>query len=63
MWELELIFVYLFLFMWGGKRCFYLVIKFILYIVGGFIFFLIGVLGMGLYGFNELRLDLERLIN
>lgn len=63
MWELELIFVYLFLFMWGGKRCLYLVIKFILYIVGGFIFFLIGVLGMGLYGFNEFGLDLERLIN
>lgn len=63
MWELELILVYLFLFMWGGKKCFYLVIKFILYMVGGFIFFLMGVLGVGLYGFNELILNFEILVN
>ncbi|KAL5643141.1 hypothetical protein ACJX0J_000341 [Zea mays] len=56
MWELELIPVYLLLSMWGGKR-------FILYTAGGSIFFLIGVLGMGLYGSNEPGLDLERLIN
>uniref|UniRef100_K3Z2T3 NADH:quinone oxidoreductase/Mrp antiporter transmembrane domain-containing protein n=1 Tax=Setaria italica TaxID=4555 RepID=K3Z2T3_SETIT len=37
--------------------------KFILYTAGGSIFFLIGVLGMGLYGSNEPGLDLERLIN
>ncbi|KAL5645216.1 hypothetical protein ACJX0J_002502 [Zea mays] len=38
-------------------------IPFILYTAGGSIFFLIGVLGMGLYGSNEPGLDLERLIN
>lgn len=63
MWELELIFVYFFLFMWGGKKCLYLVIKFILYIVGSFIFLLIGVLGISLYGLNELILNLELLGN
>ncbi|KAL5646369.1 hypothetical protein ACJX0J_002321, partial [Zea mays] len=54
MWELELIPVYLLLSMWGGKRRLYSATKFILYTAGGSIFFLIGVLGMGLY---------ERLIN
>src|SRR5574344_1277531 len=63
MWELELIPVYLLLSMWGGKRRLYSATKFILYTAGGSIFFLIGVLGMGLYGSNEPRLDLERLIN
>lgn len=63
MWELELIFVYLFLFMWGGKKCLYLVIKFILYIVGSFVFLLLGILGMSLYSFNELILNFELLIN
>lgn len=52
MWELELILVYLFLCIWGGKRWLYVVIKFILYMVGGFIFILMGVLSMGFYGFN-----------
>ncbi|XBJ24854.1 hypothetical protein VPH35_002638 [Triticum aestivum] len=37
--------------------------KFILCTAGGSIFFLIGVLGMGLYGSNEPGLDLERLTN
>ena len=53
MWELELIPVYLLLSMWGGKRRLYSATKFILYTAGGSIFFLIGVLGMGLYGSNE----------
>ncbi|KAL5645971.1 hypothetical protein ACJX0J_001247 [Zea mays] len=47
----------------GGKRRLYSATKFILYTAGGSIFFLIGVLGMGLYGSNEPGLDLERLIN
>ncbi|KAL5643979.1 hypothetical protein ACJX0J_002129 [Zea mays] len=51
MWELELIPVYL------------LLSILFLYTAGGSIFFLIGVLGMGLYGSNEPGLDLERLIN
>ncbi|KAL5643231.1 hypothetical protein ACJX0J_002603, partial [Zea mays] len=51
MWELELI------------LRLYSATKFILYTAGGSIFFLIGVLGMGLYGSNEPGLDLERLIN
>lgn len=63
MWELELIPVYLLLSMWGGKRRLYSATKFILYTAGGSIFFLIGVLGMGLYGSNEPGLDMERLIN
>ena len=63
MWELELIPVYLLLSMWGGKKRLYSATKFILYTAGGSIFFLIGVLGMGLYGSNEPTLDFERLIN
>nr|YP_010292928.1 NADH-plastoquinone oxidoreductase subunit 4 [Dapsilanthus disjunctus]YP_010292941.1 NADH-plastoquinone oxidoreductase subunit 4 [Dapsilanthus disjunctus]ULQ65121.1 NADH-plastoquinone oxidoreductase subunit 4 [Dapsilanthus disjunctus]ULQ65134.1 NADH-plastoquinone oxidoreductase subunit 4 [Dapsilanthus disjunctus]ULQ65209.1 NADH-plastoquinone oxidoreductase subunit 4 [Dapsilanthus disjunctus]ULQ65222.1 NADH-plastoquinone oxidoreductase subunit 4 [Dapsilanthus disjunctus] len=63
MWELELIPVYLLLSMWGGKKRLYSATKFILYTAGGSLFFLIGVLGMGLYGSNEPTLDLERLIN
>ncbi|KAL5644472.1 hypothetical protein ACJX0J_001085 [Zea mays] len=53
MWELELIPVYLLLSIY----------QVYLYTAGGSIFFLIGVLGMGLYGSNEPGLDLERLIN
>nr|WBU14181.1 NADH dehydrogenase subunit D [Cyanotis ciliata] len=63
MWELELIPVYLLLSMWGGKKRLYSATKFILYTAGGSIFLLIGVLGMGLYGFNEPTLDFERLAN
>nr|YP_010290356.1 NADH-plastoquinone oxidoreductase subunit 4 [Anarthria humilis]ULQ64122.1 NADH-plastoquinone oxidoreductase subunit 4 [Anarthria humilis] len=63
MWEFELIPVYLLLSMWGGKKRLYSATKFILYTAGGSIFFLIGVLGMGLYGSNEPTFDLERLIN
>nr|QUG10977.1 NADH-plastoquinone oxidoreductase subunit 4 [Codonopsis pilosula subsp. tangshen] len=63
MWELELIPVYLLLFMWGGKKRMYSATKFILYTAGGSVFLLMGVLGLGLYGSNEPTLDFERLIN
>jgi NAD(P)H-quinone oxidoreductase subunit 4 len=63
MWELELIPDYLFLFMWGGKRHIYAATKFILYIVDGSIFILIGSLTMGLYGSNEPTLDFQILAN
>jgi NAD(P)H-quinone oxidoreductase subunit 4 len=49
--------------MWGGKRYLDVVTKCILYIVGGFIFILIGVLTVGLYGFNEPTLDFQILAN
>jgi NAD(P)H-quinone oxidoreductase subunit 4 len=45
--------------MWGGKRCLYAIIKFILYTAGGFIFILIGALTMGFYGSNEPTLDFQ----
>ncbi|CAN6453937.1 unnamed protein product [Victoria cruziana] len=51
MWELELIPVYLLLSMWGGKKRL------------RFIFLLMGVLGMGLYGSNEPTLNFETLAN
>ena len=56
-WELELTHVYLLLSMWGGKKRLYSATKFILYTAGGSIFLIIGVLGMGLFGFNEPTLD------
>lgn len=49
-WELELVFVYLIFFIWGGKCWLYAVIKFIFYIVGGLLFILIAVLIMVFYG-------------
>nr|YP_009435278.1 NADH dehydrogenase subunit 4 [Lobelia malowensis]ATG25280.1 NADH dehydrogenase subunit 4 [Lobelia malowensis] len=63
MWELELIPVYLLLFMWGGKKRMYSATKFILYTAGGSIFLLMGVLGLGLYGANKPTLDFETSIN
>nr|YP_009310568.1 NdhD [Cabomba caroliniana]AOV81599.1 NdhD [Cabomba caroliniana]AUD56537.1 NdhD [Cabomba caroliniana]AYE67862.1 NADH dehydrogenase subunit 4 [Cabomba caroliniana] len=63
MWELELIPVYLLISMWGGKKRLYSATKFILYTAGGSIFLLIGVLGMGLYGSIEPRLNFETLAN
>ncbi|YP_009092354.1 NADH-plastoquinone oxidoreductase subunit 4 (chloroplast) [Macadamia integrifolia] len=63
MWELELIPVYLLLFMWGGKKRLYSATKFILYTAGGSIFLLIGVPGMGLYGSNEPTLNFETSAN
>jgi NAD(P)H-quinone oxidoreductase subunit 4 len=49
--------------MWGGKRRFYAITKFILYIVGGSMFILIGTLTMGFYGSNEPTLDFQILAN
>nr|AWI71875.1 NADH dehydrogenase subunit 4 [Beaumontia murtonii] len=63
MWELELIPVYLLLSMWGGKKRLYSATKFILYTAGGSIFFLMGVLGIGLYGSNEPTLNFETSAN
>ncbi|KAL7599178.1 hypothetical protein Lser_V15G20835 [Lactuca serriola] len=63
MWELELISVYLLLSMWGGKKRLYSATKFILYTVGGSIFLLMGVLGVGLYGSNEPKLNFETSVN
>nr|YP_009113777.1 NADH-plastoquinone oxidoreductase subunit 4 [Zamia furfuracea]AFR45424.1 NADH-plastoquinone oxidoreductase subunit 4 [Zamia furfuracea]QWW89739.1 NADH dehydrogenase subunit 4 [Zamia fischeri]BAR93342.1 NADH-plastoquinone oxidoreductase subunit 4 [Zamia furfuracea]BDI62799.1 NADH-plastoquinone oxidoreductase subunit 4 [Zamia furfuracea] len=63
MWELELIPVYLLLFMWGGKRRLYSATKFILYTAGGSIFISMGVLSMGLYGFDGPTLDFDILAN
>nr|YP_010997819.1 NADH dehydrogenase subunit D [Oxandra martiana]WPF64462.1 NADH dehydrogenase subunit D [Oxandra martiana] len=63
MWELELIPVYLLLSMWGGKKRLYSATKFILYTAGGSIFLLMGVLGMGLYGSNEPKLNFETSAN
>nr|QAY81193.1 NADH-plastoquinone oxidoreductase subunit 4 [Asteropyrum cavaleriei] len=63
MWELELIPVYLLLSMWGGKKRLYSATKFILYTAGGSIFLLMGVLGMGLYGYNGPTLNFETSAN
>nr|WMN05870.1 NADH dehydrogenase subunit D [Impatiens huangyanensis] len=63
MWELELIPIYLLLSMWGGKKRLYSATKFILYTVGGSIFLLMGVIGIGLYSFNEPTLNFETLAN
>nr|QWL16099.1 NADH-plastoquinone oxidoreductase subunit 4 [Plantago macrorhiza] len=63
MWELELIPVYLLVFMWGGKKRLYSATKFILYTAGGSVFLLLGVLGVGLYGSNEPTLNLDILSN
>nr|YP_010209597.1 NdhD [Impatiens davidii]UBA17539.1 NdhD [Impatiens davidii] len=63
MWELELIPIYLLLSMWGGKKRLYSATKFILYTAGGSIFLLMGVIGIGLYSFNEPRLNFETLAN
>nr|YP_009968165.1 NADH-plastoquinone oxidoreductase subunit 4 [Actinidia setosa]QMX77264.1 NADH-plastoquinone oxidoreductase subunit 4 [Actinidia setosa] len=63
MWELELIPVYLLLSMWGGKKRLYSATKFILYTAGGSVFLLMGVLGVGLYSFNEPTLNFETLAN
>nr|YP_010242708.1 NdhD [Impatiens linearisepala]QTJ25841.1 NdhD [Impatiens linearisepala] len=63
MWELELIPIYLLLSMWGGKKRLYSATKFILYTAGGSIFLLMGVLGIGLYSFNQPTLNFETLAN
>nr|WOC92154.1 NADH-plastoquinone oxidoreductase subunit 4 [Utricularia subulata] len=63
MWELELIPVYLLVFIWGGKKRLYSATKFILYTAGGSIFLLMGVLGIGLYSATEPTLNFEILTN
>lgn len=42
--------MYLIFFIWGGKKCFYVVMKFIFYIVGGFLFILLVGLILVFYG-------------
>jgi NAD(P)H-quinone oxidoreductase subunit 4 len=49
-WELELLPVYLFLSVWGGKKRLYASTKFILYTAGGSLFILVAALAMGFYG-------------
>ena len=49
-WELELVPVYLFLSIWGGKRRLYAATKFILYTAGGSLFILLGALTMAFFG-------------
>jgi NAD(P)H-quinone oxidoreductase subunit 4 len=49
-WELELVPIYLFLSIWGGKKRLYASTKFILYTAGGSLFILIAALAMGFYG-------------
>nr|QGT34493.1 NADH-plastoquinone oxidoreductase subunit 4 [Utricularia amethystina] len=63
MWELELIPVYLLVFIWGGKKRLYSATKFILYTAGGSIFLLMGVLGIGLYSSTEPTLNFEIVAN
>jgi NAD(P)H-quinone oxidoreductase subunit 4 len=49
-WELELLPVYLFLSIWGGKKRLYASTKFILYTAGGSLFILVAALAMAFYG-------------
>ncbi|TYG56062.1 hypothetical protein ES288_D08G033600v1 [Gossypium darwinii] len=63
MWEFELILVYLLLSIWRGNECRYIATNFILYTIRGFVFLLIGVLGLDSYGSNEPTLNFETLAN
>jgi NAD(P)H-quinone oxidoreductase subunit 4 len=49
-WELELLPIYLFLSIWGGKKRLYASTKFILYTAGASLFILVASLAMGFYG-------------
>jgi NAD(P)H-quinone oxidoreductase subunit 4 len=49
-WELELVPIYLFLSIWGGKKRLYASTKFILYTAGASLFILVASLAMGFYG-------------
>jgi NAD(P)H-quinone oxidoreductase subunit 4 len=51
-WELELVPIYLFLSIWGGKKRLYASTKFILYTAGASLFILVASLAMGFYGGN-----------
>jgi NAD(P)H-quinone oxidoreductase subunit 4 len=59
-WELELIPIYLFLSIWGGKKRLYASTKFILYTAGGSLFILVAALSMGFYGDN-ISFDMQTL--
>jgi NAD(P)H-quinone oxidoreductase subunit 4 len=59
-WELELIPVYLFLAIWGGKKRLYASTKFILYTAGGSLFILVAALAMGFYG-DTISFDMRTL--
>jgi NAD(P)H-quinone oxidoreductase subunit 4 len=59
-WELELIPIYLFLSIWGGKKRLYASTKFILYTAGGSLFILVAALSMGFYG-NTVSFDMQTL--
>jgi NAD(P)H-quinone oxidoreductase subunit 4 len=59
-WELELIPIYLFLSIWGGKKRLYASTKFILYTAGGSLFILVAALSMGFYG-NTISFDMQTL--
>ena len=59
-WELELIPVYLFLSIWGGKKRLYASTKFILYTAGGSLFILVAALAMGFYG-DTISFDMRTL--
>jgi NAD(P)H-quinone oxidoreductase subunit 4 len=49
-WELELLPIYLFLSIWGGKKRLYASTKFILYTAGGSLFILVAALSMAFFG-------------
>jgi NAD(P)H-quinone oxidoreductase subunit 4 len=59
-WELELIPIYLFLSIWGGKKRLYASTKFILYTAGGSLFILVAALSMGFYG-STISFDMQTL--
>jgi NAD(P)H-quinone oxidoreductase subunit 4 len=59
-WELELIPIYLFLAIWGGKKRLYASTKFILYTAGGSLFILVASLAMGFYG-DTITFDMRAL--
>jgi NAD(P)H-quinone oxidoreductase subunit 4 len=61
-WELELIPVYLFLAIWGGKKRLYASTKFIIYTAGGSLFILVAALAMGFYG-GTTTFDMTALAN
>ncbi len=59
-WELELLPIYLFLSIWGGKKRLYASTKFILYTAGGSLFILLAALSMAFYG-DTVSFDMQTL--